>query len=164
MYASLWNFRAYEEREFYRIDHFAAAMGVLVHPNYPGEKANGVAVTDDPVYQTREQMGRRFYVNAQVGDDLVTNPEAESIAEEMLLHPSNARLDRVLRASNRVADGASVLSPEHLDQLRAQLGTLHREFRRLYGKKAREQFAIEVEFKVTADGKLAIKQARPWVY
>ncbi len=164
VYASLWNFRAYEEREFYRIDHFAAAMGVLVHPNYPGEKANGVAVTDDPVYQTREQMGRRFYVNAQVGDDLVTNPKAESIAEEMLLHPSNARLDRVLRASNRVTDGASVLSPEHLDQLRAQLGTLHREFRRLYGKKAREQFAIEVEFKVTADGKLAIKQARPWVY
>ena len=26
-YASLWNFRAFTEREFYRVDHLAAAMG-----------------------------------------------------------------------------------------------------------------------------------------
>ena len=31
---ALWNFRAFEEREFYRIDHLATAMGVLVHPNF----------------------------------------------------------------------------------------------------------------------------------
>ena len=34
VYASLWNFRAFVERDFHRIDHTAAAMGVLVHPNY----------------------------------------------------------------------------------------------------------------------------------
>ena len=28
VFASLWNFRAFDERQFYRIDHFAAAMGV----------------------------------------------------------------------------------------------------------------------------------------
>ncbi len=44
VYASLWNFRAFDERDFYRVDHLAAAMGVLVHPNYKGELANGVAV------------------------------------------------------------------------------------------------------------------------
>ncbi len=30
VFASLWNFRAFSEREFHRIDHTAAAMGVLV--------------------------------------------------------------------------------------------------------------------------------------
>ena len=37
VYASLWNFRAFIERDFNRIDHLAAAMGVLVHPNYSDE-------------------------------------------------------------------------------------------------------------------------------
>ena len=35
VYASLWNFRAFTERDFYRVDHKAAAMGVLVHPTTP---------------------------------------------------------------------------------------------------------------------------------
>ncbi|MEM7158021.1 MAG: PEP/pyruvate-binding domain-containing protein [Myxococcota bacterium] len=64
VWASLWNFRAYEEREFYRIDHFASAMGVLVHPNFDDERVNGVAVTKniyDPAWPG-------FYVNVQVGE------------------------------------------------------------------------------------------------
>ena len=75
VYASLWNFRAYEEREFYLIDHLATAMGVLVHQSFSDERANGVAVTEDVLYQTQEQDGRSYFVNAQVGEDLITNPK-----------------------------------------------------------------------------------------
>ena len=38
VFASLWNFRAFVEREFYRIDHSTTAMGILVHPNYTDER------------------------------------------------------------------------------------------------------------------------------
>ena len=43
VYASLWNFRAFTERDFHRIDHKEAAMGVFVHPSYQDEKVNGAA-------------------------------------------------------------------------------------------------------------------------
>lgn len=163
VYASLWNFRAFEERAFYRIDHFEAAMGVLLHPNYEAETANGVAVTDDILYQTSGQRGRRFYVNVQVGEDLVTNPEAASVPEELLLGPTSSRVDAKMRSSNRVADGEEILDDARRNELRKALWTIHKAFRKLYGKATRKDFAIEVEFKITADGVLAIKQARPWV-
>ena len=162
VYASLWNFRAFEEREFFRVDHDSAAMGVLVHPNYTGEKANGVAVTDDIVYQS---PGRPYYVNVQVGEDMVTNPEDESIAEEVLLSPSGPRDDALVRTSNRTKDGARILGDAHLEQLRRHLGRIQRKFRKLYQRpRSAGKFAMEIEFKITAAGELAIKQARPWVY
>ena len=165
VYASLWNFRAYEEREFYRIDHAATAMGILVHPNYSDERANGVAVTDDIVYQTGQQIaGRSFYVNVQLGEDLVTNPGEHSIPEEILLSPSSAANDRVVQRSNLVPDGAPLLTAQHLDELRQYLNTIEMAFRQRYGKTPRDRFAMEIEFKITAGGRLAIKQARPWVY
>jgi hypothetical protein len=161
VYASLWNFRAFEEREFYRVDHFTTAMGVLVHPNYKGELANGVAVTADILYQT----DGNYYVNTQVGEDLVTNPEQASIPEEMLLDWWNSRDFQMMRSSNRRSDGGQLLASEHREQLRDHLGKIHGKFARLYGKSIEdESFAMEIEFKITSDGQLAIKQARPWVF
>jgi hypothetical protein len=164
VYASLWNFRAYEEREFHRIDHMRTAMGVLVHPRFARERANGVAVTEDVLYRTAAQRGRSYLVNAQVGEDMVTNPGGDSIPEELLLSPRFPRDDTLLRRSNRVADDARVLGPEHLGPLRVHLKTIHREFHALYDAPADAPFAMEVEFKVTEAGRLSIKQARPWVF
>lgn len=42
VFASTWNFRAFHERSFYRIDHLSTAMGVLCHLNFTEEKVNGV--------------------------------------------------------------------------------------------------------------------------
>jgi hypothetical protein len=163
VYASMWNFRAFEEREFFRIDHMAAAMGVVLHANSKGEQVNGVAVTKDVLYQAQHKDMTLYYVNAQTGEDLVTNPESASAPEELLLSPRNPRTDRVLQHSNRVSDGKSLLSSEHRHQLRSSMRILRDRFARLYDRYDDPEFAMEVEFKVGVQGKLLIKQARPWI-
>jgi hypothetical protein len=163
VYASLWNFRAFEEREFHRVDHFAVAMGVVLHPNTSGERANGVAVSKDVLHTSADARQKFFYVNVQVGDDLVTNPAAGSTPEEWLVGPRNPAGDRLVARSSRVPVEATVLSKEQLLDLRRQLRTAHRAFARLYGREADPEFAIEVEFKVDRRGALFVKQARPWV-
>ena len=159
VFASLWNFRAFEAREFYRINHFTTAMGVLVHPNFADELANGVAVTDDVVYQT---IGN-YYLNTQVGENLVTNPEGESVPEEILMDWWDSSNYRVVTSSNRTPDNKRILTREHLQQLGRYLAAIHNKFGQLYGPAGRSaDFAMEIEFKIMSDGKLSIKQARPW--
>ena len=158
VYASLWNFRAFSEREFHRVDHSAAAMGVLVHPNYSDELANGVAVSFDLL---RAKEGTH-YVNSQLGEDLVTNPEAHSVPEEVLLHQDGSF--SILATSNLVEPGLLLMSVTQMQQLRRHLGVIHTHFKGLYNPATDEPFAMEIEFKITSENILAIKQARPWVF
>ena len=158
VYASLWNFRAFVERDFHRIDHTAAAMGVLVHPNYTDELANGVAVSFDPIYGG---VGS-YYINTQVGEDLVTNPEAYSVPEELVLSPDGAYT--VVATSNQVSTEQLLMSDGQIDQLREHLSVIHDEFAGLYGVEPDQPFAMEIEFKITSENILAIKQARPWIF
>ena len=158
VWASLWNFRAFTEREFHRIDHLATAMGVLIHPNYSDELANGVAVSFDPIYETDGS----YYVNTQLGEDLVTNPDAHSVPEEILLDLSGSYTTLV--TSNQVPPGQLLMSDAQIDQLRRHLQDIHDHFEDLYNPGPDEPFAMEIEFKITSDDVLSIKQARPWVF
>ena len=159
VFASLWNLRAFEAREFFKIDHFTTAMGVLVHPNYEDEVANGVAVSDDVVYQTEGN----YYFNTQVGEDLVTNPEEQSIPEEVLIDWWDSKKYRVVQTSNKKDDGRLILTGNHLHQVSFYIGTVHNKFSELYGANVNpKEFAMEIEFKITKDGTISIKQARPW--
>ena len=158
VYASLWNFRAFIERDFHRIDHLSAAMGVLVHPNYTDELVNGVAVSEDTIYS----VANKYYINSQVGEDLVTNPDAHSIPEEILLDRDGTY--EVLITSNQVKAGQLLMTEAQIQQLRRHLGVIHTHFKGQYNPAADEPFAMEIEFKITSADILAIKQARPWVF
>ena len=161
VFASMWNFRAYEERDFYRIDHFSAAMGLLCHPNYQQEQSNGVGISIDPIYETEDT----FYLNTQVGESLITNPDPNSVPEEILLYrdPTQSGGYLVLRLSNLVNAGELIMDDEYLNQMRDYLTVIHDEFAILYDVAGQEDFAMDIEYKVTAQNQLAIKQARPWV-
>ncbi|MBJ7550963.1 PEP/pyruvate-binding domain-containing protein [Marinomonas ostreistagni] len=157
VYASLWNFRAFEAREFNGVNHKQVAMGVLIHPNFKGELANGVAVSEDVLYSSPNTL----YINAQVGEDLVTNPEALSTPEELLVARDTGKGFRLLNASstNKV-----ILETSEIAELRDDLKRIEAHFKPLYQIKDDQPFALEVEFKITADEDLVIKQVRPWVF
>ena len=133
-------------------------MGVLVHPNYSDELVNGVAVSFDPAYSTDGS----YYVNSQIGEDLVTNPDAHSVPEEILLNSYGTHT--VVAISNQVLQGQLLMSNDQLDQLRDHLTVIHDHFAVLYNPGPDEPFAMEIEFKITSDNILAIKQARPWIF
>ena len=165
VWASLWNLRAFDARAFYRIDHMTAAMGVLVHPNFDDEQVNGVALTRNAFFPSFEG----YFINAQRGENLITNPDSDATAEEVLvikdLNAANARIYETiyLRHSSLVPEDQTVMSRGDLLLLVRQLKVLHDHFAALYGRNADKGFAMDVEFKFDRAGVLAIKQARPWV-
>ena len=161
VYASMWNFRAYEERDFYRVDQYIAAMGILCHPNFEAEQSNGVGVSIDPIYETDST----FYLNTQVGESLITNPDPNSVPEEILLYEDTSQGAGylVLRLSNLVNPGELVMDQVYLDQMREYLTVIHDEFAILYDVVGADGFGMDIEYKVTAQDQLIIKQARPWV-
>lgn len=161
VYASLWNLRAFEERDFYRVNHFIASMGVLCHPNYTGEKANGVGVSQDPVYNTENT----FYLNSQIGEELITNPSNNSIPEEILMDRVSVSDNdyTIIQRTNLSVNDTTIMSEYYLDQMREYLSIIHDKFKVLYNASYNSTFAMDIEYKITVDDQLIIKQARPWV-
>ncbi len=160
VYASMWNFRAFDARDYYRVNHFEASMGILCHPNFSDEKANGVGISTDPIFNTENT----FYLNTQAGEDLITNPEAQSIPEELLLNKMEQSENdyTIIRYSNQVPNGVLLLNKNYRNQLREYLTTIHDEFAILYDAVGNDTFAVDIEYKITSDNYLSIKQARPW--
>ena len=115
-----------------------------------------MAVTFDPIYSNED----RYYANTQLGEDLVTNPEAHSIPEEIFISKQDSSY--IVRSlSNLVPPGQLLMSDDQIRQLKGRLTTIRREFTRLYDPPEGEEFEMEIEFKITSDNVLAIKQARP---
>jgi hypothetical protein len=161
VYASLWNLRAFEERDFYRINHFNTSMGVLCHPNYSDEKANGVGVSNDPIYNT----DNTFYLNSQIGEELITNPDTNSIPEEILLYKdlSGGNGYIIIQHSNLMPSDTNIMKEQHLEEMRDYLSVIHDKFEPLYKAFNNSSFAMDIEYKITSENQLIIKQARPWV-
>ncbi len=164
VYASLWNDLAFEHREFYRVDHFQAAMGVLLHPNFEEELVNGVAVSRDIRLPVEDRTTRLTYINAQIGENLITNPEPGAQPEIQIIRRSANREDALLGTSSLATSDEPVLTELHAATLANEMGAIHYRFAEFYNIKSSDpRFAMEVEFKITKNDRLVIKQARPWV-
>lgn len=165
VWGSVWNPRAYDEREYYSIDHLDVGMCLLVHPSFPFEEANGVAITNnifDP-----SGLEPAFYINVQMDNWSVVLPEFGVTSDQVLYYFDRAGQPIVyIGHSNLIPKGYNVLDPEQMYELGVALKAIHEFFFPVYGD--RSFYAMDTEFKFdddwSSDGtrQLFMKQARPY--
>ncbi len=163
VWASVWNYQAFVERDFYRVDQRRVRMGVLVHPAFVDEAANGVAVTINEFNSLRPA----YYINSQIGEVSVTNPTGQAIPEQILYYTWYEEPEyEVITRSSLLADrtdwpaGASVFTDAELAELASCLEAIHNHFKALDPVR---NTAMDVEFKLMPGRVLFVKQARPLV-
>ncbi len=173
VWASIWFFRAFEERSYRSIDHERVGMALLVHRSFPDEEANGVALTANPYDTSGLEPG--FYVNVQVGEASVVKPDPGVTTDQFVYQfDYPGRPIQFIGHSNLVPEGTTVLTVRQTYDLGLALKAIHETFRPLYGQ-GRGWYAMDVEFKFdgAAEGPgsllplpgeepaLFVKQARP---
>lgn len=160
VWASLWNYRAYEEREFFGIPQDSVAMAVLVTRAFVDEVSNGVAFTGNP----GNPDDPRYIVTAQLGDVPVVSPDPGIIPERNVLEVVDGAIQSLRRrASSLVPEGLWVLSETQLDELARFLWHVDQEFPVELGGHSRDEVILDLEFKFERDGSLAVKQVRPFL-
>jgi len=155
VWASVWLQRAFEEREWYRIDHRAVAMGVLVQPFVEDAVATGVAITGNPFRPGQEAV----FINAQWAGVTVTAALGDEMPEQYLVATWTGVCEPELISRSSLAGGAPILTEPELLSLTAQLQRIHQA---LVAGQAGSANAMDVEFALTRERRFVILQARPY--
>ena len=93
MWASVWNFEAYEARERSGIDHSKIFMAVLVQEGINGE-SSGVMITADP-YDREDKDA--IYISAKRGLGMKV-VEGQKIAEQIVFRPRSRAVQVLTRS------------------------------------------------------------------
>ena len=165
VWSQVWNPRAYEERDYYSMNHLDVGMGLLVHANYPDEESNGVAVTNNPYDSSGLEPA--FYVNAQVGGEDVVTPELGLLPDAYLhyfYYPGQPIV--YIQHSSLVEDGETVLTSAQAYDLALALDAIQTFFMEAYMEDG-EWYGLEVDWKfddkyTPGEPTVWIKQARPF--
>lgn len=157
VWASLWKFGAFEERDYYQLDHGQVAMGATVSFRFEDEIANGVAFTGNP----RDANNDSYLVNAQYGDTDVVSPTPGQTAELTYLGMTDGQvtlIDRVV-ASSLVPEGRQVVTDDQLRVLGALMADLDVSYPRDVDVVG-ETPLLDFEFKIDPAGAVVLKQVR----
>ena len=155
VWASVWLQRAYEERDWYRIEHRGVAMAVLVQPRVDDAVASGVAITGNPF-----QRGQGAFINTQVAGHTVTGAAGNELPEQFLVTTWSGEYEFELLNKSSLTDGGVILTEADLKRLSDQLFVIHEKLLpRGPGSTAN---AMDVEFILTRAREFVIVQARPY--
>lgn len=163
VWASVWNYEAYEARESFGMNHFGVYPAVLIQEGIDADSA-GVAITKDP-FDPADRGA--VFVNAKRGLGIKV-VEGRRVAEQVIYHPGS-RAVRVLTRSDEdsmlVFDekgGVKEVTVEQqrrvlTDPLVRGLALAALQIKRIFG--GRDQ---DIEW-VYSRGRLYIVQSRPYI-
>lgn len=162
VWASVWLVGAFEERDWYRVDHSRVAMGILAQPFVDGAAVNGVAITANPYYEGRPG----YFVNAQVLGGSVTGAAGEEVPEQHIIYTYTAVIESELLTRSSRTEGL-VLTELDILHLAAVFGRLHCHFVGEGGACTHrwngEANAVDIEFLIAGEDRhVVILQARPY--
>ena len=162
VWASVWSFKAFEERTLWNINHMSVQMAVAVHEAYPDEVANGVIITQN----IADYSVAGIYANIQVGETSITNPEGGELPEIISIIPSPppARgVQSVLLQHSSLCPDSLILTDGEIYSLYQFVLKIQNRFAVLYDVYS-DALALDIEFKVMGeDRKLIFKQVRPYI-
>lgn len=157
VWSSTWLWAAFEEREYYRIDHKTVGMSILVQESIDDDTANGVAITANPY----SQGNPGFFINAQVSGGSVTGAKGNEIPEQILYYTydTGRGFERLSRSS--LAKGQVLVDDPTVEELAKDLAAIQVGFTDdSFGASGK---AVDVEFLIRKSSpKVIIVQARPY--
>lgn len=163
VWASLWNVRAFDDREYYGIDHRAVFMGIAVHPSFVGEELEAVVVTGlepeatEPLYRVVSQRG-------EIGVVRPIDPDARPEILTFRRGADDVPAEITLVQRSSLADGEeSLWTPARLTELAGLLFDVQDHFSVTVYPEI-QPLMLDIEVDVTMDGRTVIKQARPYVF
>ena len=165
IWASIWSWRAFEERAWWGVDHLAVRMGVAVTQSFPDEAANGVLITENIV----DPIVAGLYVNVQAGEVSVTNPTDGALPEVFSIIPAPGGLQVARVRYSSLSPDQPLLALAEVWGLYLAIGdtenadSVRSHFLPLYGKDPEAYFPLDVEFKLHGPERaLYLKQVRPY--
>src|SRR5438874_4619228 len=164
VWASVWNFEAYEARERAGIDHMKIFMAVLIQEGINSE-SSGVMITADPF--NREDKDQAIYISAKRGLGMKV-VEGQRIAEQVVYRPranavqvlTRSEEDSLLTFDERGGIREIPISGERIvlsDEVVRRLANAAANIKRVFGGKDQD---IEWAY---MKGQIYIVQSRPFI-
>ncbi|MFT6161696.1 MAG: hypothetical protein ACJA00_004293 [Myxococcota bacterium] len=159
VWASTWNVQAWEERDWYGIGYDNVAMGVLVNTRSKDEQANIVAFTGNP-----SADDDRTLVNAQFGEWDVVSAEPGVAPEKTFVTVSiRGEVTDIQRVRQSTVGSGIVLTNGQLTDLASALHRIEQQWPIDESVPEGRTVLLDTEWKVLEDGRLIIKQVRPFL-
>lgn len=164
VFASLWTEKAFLNRDYYRIPHSEIFMGVLVHPSFVNEGANGVALVKSKNDNISGNTQLEVNVVVQKDDISVTNPEIPmATPEQFIAQFADNKITEIkyLSKSNLTKANTKVLNAKQVTSLVKQLAIVYQAMTKAHQTDVSTTY--DVEFILLEDSTVQIKQARPLI-
>ncbi len=163
VWASLYSNRGYDERSLMNVDQRKVAMGILVHPAFPEERANGVVLSRNIDDITR---GDIYSFNVQRGEAAITNP-APGVTSDQFTYQWPPRSPAItMKSLSSFSASQPILSSQEVVSTACAMRAIVNHFRPLLDPtQTNAYFTMDMEFKLlTEERTLLIKQARPYSF